>query len=82
MIIAPALVLALYVFMGILIVRAVFSFVEPYPKNRIHRLAFDITEPVIAPVRRLVPPMAGFDISFIIVFFVVQLLIQLVRSAG
>ena len=28
-------------------------------------------EPVLAPVRRIIPPIAGFDVSFMIVFFVI-----------
>jgi YggT family protein len=82
MVIAPALEVVLYLFMICLIVRSVFSWIEPYPKNRIHRLTFDITEPVIGPVRRLVPPMGGLDISFILVFFAVVLVLQLVQRAA
>jgi YggT family protein len=72
----------LYLFMLCLIVRSVFSWIEPYPKNRVHRLMFDITEPVIGPVRRLVPPMGGLDISFILVFFAVVIVLQLVQRAA
>ena len=82
MVIAPALEVILYLFMICLIVRSVFSWIEPYPKNRIHRLTFDITEPVIGPVRRLVPPMGGLDISFILVFFAVVIVLQLVQRAA
>ena len=82
MVIAPALEVVLYLFMICLIVRSVFSWIEPYPKNRIHRLTFDITEPVIGPVRKLVPPMGGLDISFILVFFAVVIVLQLVQRAA
>ena len=82
MILAPALTVVLYLFLGRLIVRAVFSWIEPYPRNRIHRLTFDITEPVIAPVRRLVPPLGGFDISFVLVFFAVTMVLQLIQRAA
>ncbi len=76
-----AIQIVLYLFLACLAVRAVFSWIEPYPKNRIHRLTFDITEPILAPVRRLVPPMGGFDISFLLVFFAISLILQLVRQA-
>ena len=82
MILAPVLQLVLYLFLACLVVRGVFSWIEPYPKNRIHRLTFDITEPVIGPVRRLVPPMGGLDISFILVFFAVVIVLQLVQRAA
>jgi YggT family protein len=82
MIIAPLLEIVLYAFLGCLLVRAVFSWIEPYPKNRIHLLVFNVTEPFLAPVRRLVPPIAGFDIAFVLVFFAVSIVLQLVQRAG
>jgi YggT family protein len=36
-------------------------------------LLHQLTEPVLAPARRLLPPMGGLDLSPIIVFFVLQL---------
>jgi YggT family protein len=78
MAIASLLTLLLYAFMICLLVRAVFSWIEPFPRNGIHRVAFNITEPVLAPVRRLVPPFGGFDVSFILVWVGILLLLGLV----
>jgi YggT family protein len=72
--------LVIYAFMLCLLVRAVFSFIEPYPKNQIHQFTFRVTEPFIAPVRRLVPPIGGFDIAFLLVFIGVSLILQLVQQ--
>ena len=72
--------LAIYAFMLCLLVRAVFSFIEPHPKNQIHQFTFRVTEPFIAPVRRLVPPIGGFDIAFLLVFIGVSLILQLVQQ--
>jgi YggT family protein len=71
--------LVIIAFMLCLLIRAVFSFVEPYPKNRVHRFTFQVTEPFIAPVRRLVPPIGGFDIAFLLVFIAVSMILQLVQ---
>ncbi|MGH7883022.1 MAG: YggT family protein, partial [Candidatus Dormibacteraceae bacterium] len=49
-------------FLLCLMARAVFSWIEPYPRNKLHRILFDITEPLIAPVRRVVPPIGGVDL--------------------
>jgi YggT family protein len=76
---AFALTLVLYAFMLCLLVRAVFSFIEPYPRNSIHRFVFQVTEPFIGPVRRLVPPVGGFDIAFLLVFIIVSFILQLVQ---
>jgi YggT family protein len=71
--------LVIIAFMLCLLIRAVFSFVEPYPKNRVHRFTYQVTEPFIAPVRRLVPPIGGFDIAFLLVFIAVSMILQLVQ---
>jgi YggT family protein len=31
-----------------------------------------LVEPVLLPVRRVIPPIAGFDIAFLVVLFVIQ----------
>jgi YggT family protein len=71
--------LVLYAFMICLLIRAVFSWIEPYPKNTVHRLSFQVTEPFLAPVRRLVPPVGGFDIAFLLVFIGVSMLVSIVQ---
>ena len=41
--------LLIYAFMACLLIRAVFSWIEPYPKNRVHQVTFNVTEPFLAP---------------------------------
>jgi YggT family protein len=41
--------------------------VNPYPTHQVYRLAYRITEPVLAPVRRWLPPVSGMDLSPIVV---------------
>ena len=42
---------------------------------------YRITEPVLAPIRRVLPPLGGFDLSVLIVIIVIQfVLIPLVRG--
>ena len=73
--------LVLYAFMACLLVRAVFSWIEPYPKNRVHRITFGVTEPFLAPVRRLVPPIGGFDLAFLLVFIFVSLILSVIQRS-
>lgn len=40
----------------------------------------DVTEPVMAPFRRLIPPIGGIDISPIVMFFVLNLLQNVIAS--
>ena len=66
----------LYVLFIAILVRVVFSYVSPFPRNPVHRLAWDVTEPILQPVRRLLPPTMGFDLSPMIVSFAILFLIQ------
>jgi YggT family protein len=61
----------------VIIIRALISWVSPDPRNPIIVILHNLTEPVLRPLRRLVPPrMTGnIDVSPILAI----LLIQLVR---
>lgn len=66
----------LLIYIVILGARAVLSWfpVRPgSPIEGINRILFDLTEPLLRPVRRVIPPAGMFDLSFMIVFFVLVL---------
>jgi len=66
----------LLIYIVILGARAVLSWfpVRPgSPFEGINRILFDLTEPLLRPVRRVIPPAGMFDLSFMIVFFVLVL---------
>jgi YggT family protein len=56
---AKILDISLSVYMWILIIRAVLSWVSPDPYNPIVRGLYSITEPVLSFIRRRLPLMAG-----------------------
>jgi YggT family protein len=68
----------LWAYSWVVIIRAVVSWVTPDPHNPIIRILNQLTEPLLRPIRKLVPPykLGGLDLSPIILI----LLIQLVRS--
>ena len=47
----------------------------------LNTLLFELTEPVLRPVRRVVPPVGMFDTSFMIVFFVLIILQSALRAS-
>ncbi len=61
----------LHIYMWIIIIRALLSWVNPDPYNPIVRFLYQITEPVLYQVRKRLPHMGGLDISPIIVIFVI-----------
>ena len=68
----------LWAYTWVVIIRAVVSWVNPDPHNPIVRMLHQLTEPLLRPIRKLVPPykLGGLDLSPLILI----LLIQLVRS--
>lgn len=72
----------LYVFIILMLIRVVFSWVSPFPTNPVSRLAWQVTEPVLAPVRRRMPPMSGIDLSPMVVMIGAYLLIAIIGNLG
>jgi len=63
-----------------IIAQAILSWIGPGTYNPITSLLYSINEPVLRPVRRLIPPISGIDLSPLIAIVVIQLLIILVVS--
>jgi YggT family protein len=67
-------VINLYIW--IVLIRALVSWVSPDPRNPIVRLLVSLTEPVLRPLRRLLPPhkLGGLDLSPMIVILLLVFL--------
>lgn len=72
------LYLALEIYKWIVFVRCLLSFIKHDPYHPVIRFFYDITEPVMAPFRKLLPATAGVDFSPILVFFAIVLIQSLV----
>jgi YggT family protein len=57
-----------------LIVMVIASWIAPQSNHPALSLVYQITEPVCAPARKLLPPMGGLDLSIILVFVVLNLI--------
>jgi YggT family protein len=71
---------ALKIFMWLIIARIIISWLVAFNvvnlrnplMRQIYNMLDAITEPVMAPVRRLIPAVGGLDLSPILIFFVIQ----------
>jgi YggT family protein len=72
--IASVLNLLLTAYMWIIIARSILSWVNPDPSNPIVRVLYRITEPVLRPIRRKLPPTIGLDLSPLVVLLVIYFL--------
>jgi YggT family protein len=67
------------VYLLLLIVYAVLSWIPSLRGRWSDYLAMAV-EPVLLPVRRVIPPMGGLDLSFMAVFFVIVLVLNQIVS--
>ncbi len=72
--IASVLDFLLTAYIWVIIVRALISWVNPDPYNPIVRFLYNITEPVLRPIRRRLPLSMGIDFSPLIVIAAIYLL--------
>ena len=57
-----------------LLATIILSWIAPGSGNPAVHLLYQITEPVMAPFRKLLPPMGGMDFSPILVFILINVL--------
>ncbi len=61
--------------------RVLLSWVDPMGNMRVSQILRDLTEPILGPIRSLLPSMGMIDISPIVAMLLLQALGQLVVSA-
>ena len=64
----------------ILLGKAIVSWFPVNPYNPIVRFLDRLTEPVLTPVRKKVPPLAGMDLSVVLVLIVISILRNMIWS--
>ncbi len=79
-ILAKIIDVSLTVLYLLIIVRALLSWVNPDPYNPVVRFIYRVTEPILAPIRMIIPLGigSGIDISPIIAFLLIMFLQPLV----
>lgn len=73
----------------VLVARIIFSWIPISPESpivAIQKLVYGLTEPILAPLRRVIPPIGGggmaFDLSPLIVFLGLSLLMNAIGCSG
>ena len=67
-----------WAFWILILARVILSFTRTSPYHPLVRLVYDLTEPVLAPIRRILPPMSGLDFSPLIALLLLDLLRRLI----
>ena len=73
---ASVLYYVVYAYTGVLLVYAVASWFPDLRRGRWFYALASIVEPVLVPIRRIVPPVGGLDLAFLIVLLILQLFVR------
>ncbi len=84
--IGQVLHMIIYVYLFIIVGRAIISWVNPDPYNPIVQFLYSATEPSLRPIRRVLPIYNGIDFSPILLMialvFLDQMLVQTLIDIG
>lgn len=70
----------LYLYTFVLFGRALMSWFDPSFSSSIGQIIYKLTEPVVEPVRRIIRPMGGLDLSIMVTIFLIIILQRLIGS--
>ena len=60
-----------------IIARVIISWFSPSPTNRLVIILYQVTEPFLAPLRRIIPRVGMFDFTPVVAIILLQLLASL-----
>lgn len=66
--------MAVYILIGALILQAVLSWINPY--SPLAAPAHQLTRPLLDPVRRVLPPISGIDLSPLVAILLLQVVLM------
>jgi len=61
----------------IILIRVVMSWFSPQPTNIISNIIYQITEPILAPLRRIIPRVGIFDFTPMVAIILFQVIAYL-----
>ena len=73
---AKALAIGVNLYTFVLLIYAVISWVPELRRSRWAYYVGSIVEPVLGPIRRIIPPLGGLDLAFLVLLLVLQLLVR------
>jgi YggT family protein len=72
--VAMILDMGLTLFMWLIIIRALISWVSPDPYNPIVQFLIRATDPILRAIQRVLPPISGLDLSPLVAIFIIYFL--------
>ena len=77
--IVELLLLAINVFIFTIVIQVILSWVNPGTYNPVNALLHSLTQPLLGPIQRLMPPVSGIDLSPLFALIGLQVLKMLIQ---
>ena len=77
--IVELLLLAINVFIFAIVIQVILSWVNPGTYNPVNALLHSLTQPLLGPIQRLMPPVSGIDLSPLFALIGLQVLKMLIQ---
>ena len=77
--IVELLLLAINVFIFAIVIQVILSWVNPGTYNPVNQLLHSLTQPLLGPIQRLMPPVSGIDLSPLFALIGLQVLKMLIQ---
>ncbi len=61
----------------VILARVIVSWFSPSPTNRLAIILYQVTEPFLAPLRRIIPRVGMFDFTHLVAIIILQLIASL-----
>jgi YggT family protein len=82
LVVLKLLVLLLEMYSLFMFVQAILSWVGPGVSNPAANILWSLNEPILRPIRRIVPPFSGLDFSPLIAMVIMQFIIRVLPLPG
>jgi len=70
----------LYIYLFIIIIQVIISWINPNVYNPITTIMYQISEPILKPIRQFIPSSGGLDFSPLVALIIINLLMILIIS--
>lgn len=64
----------------LILVRVLLTWIPMVRTNALITFIFAVTEPILAPIRRILPPMGGLDLSPVVAMVLLQVISTMFRG--
>jgi YggT family protein len=76
------LIIFLEIYFYIIVARVIISWIRVDPYHPVVQFLIRVTDPVLEPIKSILPPIGGFDLSPIVAILIIRVLVYALSRIG